>query len=476
MDCGFSAAQTLRISAAPMLTSLPMRSTILSLALLLATTIRTPAADKAELRERRQRAAVLFHDGIVLVHGESMTGYSADGFHQNPLFFYFTGLQNTQGGILAIDGRSGESWLFLPSQPLFYDTRAPGISPLPEGAQEMKETGVEHLLDWSQLKNFLAAQFKVPTKLYYRADPATIPQLPPDLIGQNLAEAPLWLIGIATKYPSFQLKESGRALYALMAVQDSSELVSVRSAAKTTVPALIAGIHAIHPGLTQRTVEAAVVNACWAAGAHGSSFWPWAMTGPNAVLPRPFASVARYDHLDTLLHSGELLRLDVGCEWEHYQGVGCEWEHYQGDLGRTFPVSGHFADDQRELWNIFLAAYQAGVRSLREGITENQVFAIWQAELLRHRDSANSPLAKRAIELWSDRKNIGFWQLHTMNLDAGNIEGALKAGTTIDFEPIAAIDGQGFYLEDMFLITKDGAELLTPGVPYTAEEIEAAMR
>jgi len=54
--------------------------------------------------------------------------------------------------------------------------------------------------------------------------------------------------------------------------------------------------------------------------------------------------------------------------------------------------------------------------------------------------------------------------------------GPLRAGTTIAFEPIASMEGQGFYLEDMFLITKDGAELLTPGVPYTAEEVEAAMR
>jgi hypothetical protein len=45
----------------------------------------------------------------------------------------------------------------------------------------------------------------------------------------------------------------------------------------------------------------------------------------------------------------------------------------------------------------------------------------------------------------------------------------------IAFEPIASIDGQGFYLEDMFLITKNGTELLTRGVPYSAEEIEAAM-
>jgi Xaa-Pro aminopeptidase len=45
----------------------------------------------------------------------------------------------------------------------------------------------------------------------------------------------------------------------------------------------------------------------------------------------------------------------------------------------------------------------------------------------------------------------------------------------IDFEPIASIGGQGYYLEDMYLIGKDGAEVMTPGVPYTAEEIEAGM-
>ena len=73
---------------------------------------------------------------------------------------------------------------------------------------------------------------------------------------------------------------------------------------------------------------------------------------------------------------------------------------------------------------------------------------------------------------WSERKNVPYWQMHTMNMAAGYIEGALRAGMVVDFEPIVAIGGQGDYLEDMYLINKTGAELLTPGVPYTAEEIE----
>ena len=140
------------------------------------------------------------------------------------------------------------------------------------------------------------------------------------------------------------------------------------------------------------------------------------------------------------------------------------------------PVSGHFSDDQRETWNIFAAAYFAGVKSLREGVTVDQVFDAWQKELVSHRSSAKSILAQHAIDNWSDRKNIPFWQVHTTNLVAAFPSGPLRQGTTINFEPIAAVDGQGFFLEDMYLITKDGAELLTPGVPYSAEGIEGAMK
>jgi hypothetical protein len=70
-------------------------------------------------------------------------------------------------------------------------------------------------------------------------------------------------------------------------------------------------MRAIRPGVSQRSVEAVVENTCWSVGAHGSSFWPWAMAGDNAVFPRPFTSLARYDHLNQNMRSGDLVRLDV---------------------------------------------------------------------------------------------------------------------------------------------------------------------
>jgi hypothetical protein len=109
-------------------------------------------------------------------------------------------------------------------------------------------------------------------------------------------------------------------------------------------------------------------------------------------------------------------------------------------------------------------------------VTIDQVFDAWRKELVNHRSSATSSLAQRAIASWSDRSQVPYWQVHTSNLATGTPVGPLRAGTTINFEPIASIDGQGFFLEDMYLVTATGAELLTPGVPYSAEAIEAAMR
>lgn len=423
-----------------------------------------PVAQSTDFAERRQRAANEFHDGILILHASSELNPSADGFHQDPYFYYFTGLENTVGAVLAIDGKSNESWLFLPSHPPFL--RA-GLQPeVKPGPDAEKRLALQHVVDWSELKEFVASHSGQKVPLYFASGFSHFGELPEDLLSTQSPQAPAWLQVILQKWPSFDGKDATGRIRDLMAVQSEEEIAALRLAAKATVSALMVGMRAVKPASSQRLVESAVENACWQAGAHGASFWPWAMAGENGVFPRPFTSLARYDHLNSVLRAGDLVRLDVGCEWDHYEG----------DLGRTIPVSGHFDADQREVWTIFVAAYQAGAKMLRAGVTVDQVFDAWQKELVSHRGFAKSSLAQRAIESWSIRTQVPFWQIHTSNLDTGSPNGPLRAGSTINFEPIASIDGQGFFLEDMYLITATGAELLTPGVPYSAEAIEAAIR
>ena len=424
----------------------------------------TYASAENLFNERRHRAAAALRDGILLLHASTVLDLSADGFHQDPYFYYFTGLENTVGAVLAVDGKTGESWLFLPTNPPY---RKRGLQPDAQpGAEAAGRLALEHVVDWSELENFLAARTASSLPLYYCDDFPKFADLPPKFLSSKSPDAPTWLQIILNKYPSFEAKESSKQLQALMEVQSADEVAALRSAARATVAAWMAGMRAIHPDASQRSVEAAVSKLCWDSGAHGVAFWPWSMSGENAVFPRPFFSMARYDHLNQTMRSGELVRLDVGCEWNHYTG----------DFGRTIPASGHYDDAQRETWNIYVDAYKAGAKSLREGVTVDQVFEVWKTELVRHRAAAKSSLAQHAIDLWSDRKNVPFWQIHTTNLVAAAPAGPLREGTTINFEPIASVDGQGFFLEDMYVITKSGAEILTPGVPYAAEEIEAAMK
>jgi Xaa-Pro aminopeptidase len=423
------------------------------------------ASDKTSFERRRQRTAQEFHDGILLIHAVSRMDIAADGYRQDPYFYYLTGQENVVSAVLAIDGKSGESWLFLPSRPPFSKA---GLKPaLVPGAEAARQTGISHVVDWTELQAFLSDRAASSPVLYYtREGLASFDEMPANLVSAKAAGAPLWLQIILGKWPSFPAKEVTDSLNNLMAVQDGDEFSSVRSVAKATVTAINSGIRAIRPNVSQRAVESVVESACWAAGAHGSNFWPWVMSGENAVFPNPLASLASYDHLDRTMQPGELVRLDVGCEYQHYLG----------DLGRTVPVSGHYTDEQRETWNIFVAAYRKAASTLREGTTSNAVYDVWSRELLSHRSTAKSTLAQHAIDSWSKRESVPFWQIHSSNLLAAFPPEPFPAGMTINFEPIASVDGQGFFLEDMYVIRKDGAELLTPGVPYTAEEIEGAMR
>ena len=408
-------------------------------------------ADQAECKERRQRASKAFSDGVLLLHSKTITYDADDGYREEAAFYYLTGLENSPSVILAIEGKSGDSWLFL-------NTKSTGdVRP---GAESERKLDMQHVVDWSQLDDFLTRQIATGAVIYFQPD---TPMLPENLSANTERGMPAWVQILQKKWPSAQFRPVGNKLHTQMAVESNSEQQASRVAARVTVAAFTAGSKAVHTGASQREVELAVVDACWKAGARGVSFWPWAMAGANGVFPKSFESDLRYDHLDTTLRAGDLMRLDVGCEWEHYQG----------DLGRTIPVSSHYTDEQREIWNMFVAAYSKVGVEMKEGLTKDQAFQIWRSELQRQGVAAKTSLAKEAVVNWSERKNVPYWQMHTMNLTAGHIEGPLRAGMVIDFEPIVSIGGQGYYLEDMYLINKIGAELLTPGVPYTAEQIES---
>jgi len=254
---------------------------------------------------------------------------------------------------------------------------------------------------------------------------------------------------------------------ALRAIKDPNEIEALRRVAVSSSAALRAGLAALRPGRRQRDAEVDVVAACVRAGADAISFWPWLMTGSNSDIATAFQSLADRRFLDRTMRAGELARVDVGCAQDHYEG----------DVGRTAPVSGRFNQGQREAWDLFVAAYRAGLDAIKPGKTSKDVFAVWQLEFQRRRSQLKTTFGKRTAEVALSADASKFWQMHGVGLEsAEGLIDKITVGQVLAFEPILTVDGVGLYLEDMILVRPDGAEVLTKGLPYSSFEIEAAMR
>jgi Xaa-Pro aminopeptidase len=279
----------------------------------------------------------------------------------------------------------------------------------------------------------------------------------------------LWVHAIGLRWPEADIESAATAIREMRMIKDSSEVAALRLAGRASAAAFRAGLQAIGPDVSQRTAEGAVIARCLSAGGDGIAFWPWVMSGANGIFPTPFTSFGDYRHLNRRMQSGELVRVDIGCEADYYQG----------DVGRTAPVSGVFSAGQREAWNLLVAAYQAGLAVIKDGVAWSDVEAAARAEVSSISDDPDraptTDLGKQAAALLMSDDGVE-WHQHGIGLWASEpAVSVLRAGMVIAFEPMMAVDGQGYYLEDMLLITATGYEVLTPGLPYTAAEIEAVM-
>jgi len=409
-------------------------------------------------------------DGILLIPA---TPFEFDGdqlylpaFQQSPTFFYFTGLSASPGAVLALDGPRSRAVVFAPAKLPKFDAML-AIVRIPTGPESAARLGVDEVLDRKELAPWLARRQEETAGLILYAPgveegPAGFPL---DAALDDPAAA--WNHALAELWPAGRVRSSDAVVGELRAVKSAAEIATLRRVGAASGAALRAGLGALSPGRPQREAEAAVVSGCIAAGAEGHSFWPWVMAGENGAFPKPFESLVDYRHLNRRMAAGELARVDV-C---------CDVDHYKGDVGRTAPVSGRFDAGQRETWELLVAAYRAGLALFQDGVRRDDVFAASLAQVRKREPSLRTPLGRSAAGVLLGPDGLKWWGIHGVGLEGA--EGApetLRAGMVVAFEPIFVVDGQGFYLEDMIAVTKDGHEVLTKGLPYTAEEIERAVR
>jgi Xaa-Pro aminopeptidase len=429
----------------------------------------------SEVQARRAKAMQKCPDGIVLLH--ATVGYKhwdESGFHQDQNFYYFTELPNASAAILAIDGVAKESWLFVPPEPqgrkMGPDLTGMNRMLFAPGQVTESELGIEHVVSWDGLVAYLDGRLKSKPDLVLYLDGGGQTSGMQTLVGSNPAGLPAiaslnqaWRAVVQTKWPNATLRNAYPLLDEVRQVKSAAEVARLRKASAITAAGFWAGVHAIAPGKTQRQVEGEVVNACLQAGSEGMSLWPWVRSGPFAMGNTLFEAFADYRNMDRQMQAGEVVRLDLGCDYQMYKG----------DFGRTIPVSGHFDEWQREIMELLNGAYLAGVSNLRPGGTPQEVFKATVGYVEQHQNDLKTAQAKEAAASFLKQPNM---PLHALGVDmADGVGKSFVPGNVLCYEPLLTAGGQAVFVEDTFLITAAGHEVLNPALPYSPKDIESAI-
>ncbi len=251
--------------------------------------------------------------------------------------------------------------------------------------------------------------------------------------------------------------------------------------------ALRAGMLVTRPGAYEYTVKAAVEAAHVSAGALGWSFPSIVGTGPNTT-------ILHYPHAQRQITDGDLVLVDAAANYGYLAG----------DLTRTYPANGRFTRAQREIYELVLAAQDAGIKAAVPGATLADVHQT-AVDVIREGLLKLGLIADATGEqyrLWFTHGSVHYIGIDVH--DVGDLDRPLEPGMAFVIEPgiyvrqaaieslnrteanakmIAAIQPAvtryldiGVRIEDAFILEAGGLRRLTSDVPRSVDDIEAFLQ
>ncbi|QIS44591.1 aminopeptidase P family protein [Clavibacter capsici] len=272
----------------------------------------------------------------------------------------------------------------------------------------------------------------------------------------------------------------------LRLVKDAYEIRQMREAVDTTgrgFSDVIADMPAVTAHARGERVVEGVFNARARADGNAVGYDTIAASGPHAC-------ILHWTRNDGRVVPGDLILIDAGVELDSL---------YTADITRTLPVSGTFTDVQREVYEAVREAADAALAIVRPGIRFREVHAAAMEVIARRvSDWGMLPVsAEEALEADNQhhRRYMVHGTSHHLGLDVHDcaqarrdmyIDGIVEAGMVFTIEPGLYFQpddltvperfrGIGVRIEDDILVTRDGAENLSAGIPRTADEVEAWM-
>ena len=216
------------------------------------------------------------------------------------------------------------------------------------------------------------------------------------------------------------------------------ELMRASSAINDAVMAELPAL--VHEGVTEHEIAAQMLALYRARGAQGFSFPPIVSFGANAANPH-------HEPDDTVLRAGEVVLFDIGGQHEGY----CS------DMTRTF-FFGEPDEESVRIYDIVRRANEAAEALVRPGV---RFCDLDRAARRVIEDAGYGPYFTHRLG-----HSIGLQDHEPGDVSAVS-EDVVEPGMTFSIEPGIYLPGRtGVRIEDLVLVTEDGAEILNS---YTKE-------
>lgn len=406
------------------------------------------------IRNRNKLYETLEDQSLTILFAGEAAHQSADEsypFYPNRNFYYMTGITEPKVVFVAakFGGKVSETLFIQRADP--WMARWYGETITPNEAQEA--SGIENIELLDKLDSFIHSQFdgRVYTHLYADLE-AKSWEYPAKPANKFAAEA-------AVTYPYLSIHNLYPVISNLRVVKSPEEIDLLRKAGQITAEGIKNVLANAKPGMKEYELEAYFNFVLKSRGITEFAFPTILASGYNGT-------VLHYSANTGTAADGSLVLLDLGAQYQYYNG----------DISYTFPVNGKFTERQKTIYDIVLHCNQEVTKMVKPGVAFEELndFTIkfFTEELLK------IGLIQKPEEL---RKYYFHHVSHSLGLDThdvGNYRDInLVPGEVITNEPGLYIPEEsiGIRIEDDVLVTENGYEVLTTGLPRTTDEIESYM-
>lgn len=426
----------------------------------------------------RRRKALMAHmepNSIAIVPAAPERNRSRDTeypYRQNSDFLYLSGFEEPQAVLVLIPGREhGEYVLFVRERSRereIWDGYRSG----PEGACSEFEADDAFPID--DIDDILPGLLEGKQRVYYAMGKDSE-------FDKHVMD---WVNTIRAKVrsgatPPGEFLDLSHFLNDMRLFKSAAELRVMKEAGEISARAHVRAMKASKAGVMEYQLEAEILHEFQMSGARFPAYNTIVGGGKNGC-------ILHYIENSAPLKNGDLVLIDAGCELDYYAA----------DITRTFPVNGKFSPEQKALYEICLQSqleaiavakpgnhwndpHEATVRVITEGLVKIGLLEGDVSELIKSEAYKEFYMHRAGHWLGMDVHDVGDYKV-------GGEWRVLEPGMVMTIEPgiYVAPDnervakkwrGIGIRIEDDVVITKDGNEILTSGVPKTVADIEALM-